>query len=115
MKIVFACFEQQSSAKQHPIHDQWQLSDSPIVALFRTASIRREPLFQIGVDELQITLFSSEPASQQILLFDGKGQNVFSNFYLLQEGMNTITVHLDIPAGIYVLKVGNHVQKIVKL
>ena len=67
------------------------------------------------VDELQIAFFSSNPIGQQVLLFDGKGQTVFSEYYHLQEGMNVISFHLDVPAGIYVLKIGNHVQKIVKL
>ena len=52
--------------------------------------------------------------TDEIAIYDLTGRKVFVAPCVLNEGKNRITIHPNLSAGIYLLKVGEHVQRIVR-
>lgn len=53
--------------------------------------------------------------AEEIAIYDLTGRKVFAQSCQLSEGLNTFTIQPIIPAGVYVIKIGTSVQRIVKL
>ena len=53
--------------------------------------------------------------AEEIAIYDLTGRKVFAQSCQLSEGLNTFTIQPIIPAGVYVIKIGTAVQRIVKL
>lgn len=53
-------------------------------------------------------------SSNEIALYDLTGKKVFALTGVLAEGTNKITFHPQLSPGVYILKVGNYVQRIVR-
>lgn len=62
-------------------------------------------LFSFGADAASAT---------EISIYDLTGRKVFAQSLGVSEGQNNITLYPKLSPGIYVLKVGNHTQRIVK-
>ncbi len=65
-------------------------------------------------EEIHINMASDVFGAKGIGIYDMMGREVFSVPCLVTEGQNEITLYPKLSPGIYVLKVGNHTQRIVK-
>ena len=52
--------------------------------------------------------------STEIAIYDLMGRKVYGQPCMLAQGHNEITLHPRLTAGVYILKIGNHTQRIVK-
>ena len=64
--------------------------------------------------ELHINIDTDTFGTNEIYIYDMMGRKVFAMPCMLYNGSNEITLNLDLKAGVYILKVGNHAQRIVK-
>lgn len=64
--------------------------------------------------ELRINIDTDTFGTNEIYIYDMMGRKVFAMPCMLYNGNNEITLNLDLKAGVYILKVGNHAQRIVK-
>lgn len=64
--------------------------------------------------ELYINIATDTFGTNEIHIYDMMGRKVFAMPCLLYNGSNEITLNLELKAGVYILKVGNHTQRIVK-
>ena len=64
--------------------------------------------------EIRIRIESSHFCSDEIAIYDMTGRKVFSHNLAIERG-DRVTIHPDLPAGVYVLCVAGCSQKIVKL
>jgi hypothetical protein len=65
-------------------------------------------------DEIHIELASDAFGANEIAIYDLTGRKVHTQPCVVTEGHNEITLHPELKAGVYLLKVGNHTQRIVK-
>ena len=64
--------------------------------------------------ELHINIATDTFGTNEICIYDMLGRRVFAMPCLLYNGSNEITLSLELNAGVYILKVGNYTQRIVK-
>ena len=64
--------------------------------------------------ELHINIATDTFGTNEICIYDMLGRRVLAMPCLLYNGSNEITLSLELKAGVYILKVGNHTQRIVK-
>lgn len=67
------------------------------------------------VDELRITIDSEGLGAKVVTIYDLLGRMVYEQPCCLLEGRNGLTLYPQLPSGLYVLKVGVHTQRILKL
>lgn len=66
------------------------------------------------IEEIHINITAEAFSANEISIHDLLGRKVFLMPCLLTSGENEITIHPSLSPGVYILKVGNHVQRIVK-
>jgi hypothetical protein len=66
-------------------------------------------------DEVQIMFESEQSGKVELGIYDVLGRKVFAESYQLVKGANVLTIHPQLPAGMYVLKVGGITQRLVRL
>lgn len=64
--------------------------------------------------ELHINIVTDTFGTNEIYIYDMMGRKVLAMPCMLYNGNNEIILNLDLKAGVYILKVGNHAQRIVK-
>lgn len=64
--------------------------------------------------EIHVFTETSDVETVHINIYDLLGRKAFSHTYLLTIGTNEITIHPNLAPGVYILKVGNRMQRIVK-
>ena len=64
-------------------------------------------------DEIHLQWPSDEGMSQELAIYDVLGRKVFSKLVDAEDGVD-ITIKPEMPAGVYVLKMGGHTQRIVR-
>ncbi len=64
-------------------------------------------------DEIHLRLLSDDNKVGEIAIYDVLGRKVLSEAFSTETG-NEITLNPSLPAGVYVLKVGNHSRRIVR-
>ena len=64
--------------------------------------------------EMHIHIAADAFGTNEISIYDLTGRKVFATPCLLSNGDNEITIHPKLTTGIYVLKVGNQIQKIIR-
>ena len=79
------------------------------------ADITKMDVSTLGHDGVFVALTSTTFGPEEMQFYNLKGDVVFSQGCLLSEGNNTMTVHPVLPEGLYLLKVGSHVRKVVIL
>ena len=67
------------------------------------------------VDELCIAIDIEGFDAKEVAIYDLMGRMVYEQPCCLKEERNSLTLHLQLPSGMYVLKVGSHAQRIVRL
>ena len=111
---------------------KWQSEmDSTDMFLQRRCSVFEQELFEfLSVDENemqfdlacypnpssgQFTLlfFSEREGTMPLEVYDAKGLKAFSETCRVEVGENSLSVDLDMPSGLYLLRVGNVVQRII--
>ena len=65
-------------------------------------------------DEVQIMLDVEQSGAVELAIYDVMGRKVFAEACHLVEGANVFTIHPKLSAGLYVLKLGGHSQRIVR-
>ena len=65
-------------------------------------------------DKILVVVEADCLSSNEVCIYDLLGRKVFEMPYLLVEGQNDITINPQLEAGIYLLRVGNYTQKIVR-
>ena len=65
-------------------------------------------------DEIHLIIAADVFGMDEICIYDLTGRKVFAMPCLIADGTNEITLHPKLSAGVYVLKVGNSVQRIIK-
>ena len=65
-------------------------------------------------DEIHIMVSSDKWQTQELMVFDLMGRCLYSESLRLFDGVNHFTIHPDLASGVYVMKIGNHAQKIVR-
>lgn len=65
-------------------------------------------------DEIHLRLDAEGLSAHEVGIFDMLGRKVFMMPCLLKEGRNEITFNPNLSPGVYIIKVGNHTQRIVK-
>ena len=86
--------------------------------------------YSFGVTDLEVTEFQCYPnpfseeiligvctnsmMAEEIAIYDLLGRKVFAMPYIFTDGNNVVSIHPQLPAGVYVLKIGNKQQQIVK-
>jgi hypothetical protein len=65
-------------------------------------------------DEIHIMVSSEKWQTQELMVFDLLGRCLYSESLRLFDGVNQFTIQPDLPSGVYVMKIGNQVQRIVK-
>jgi hypothetical protein len=63
---------------------------------------------------MHLTIETDTFGTNEISIYDLTGRKVFKAPCLLNNGTNEITIHPNLSAGIYVLRIGKLTQKIVK-
>lgn len=64
--------------------------------------------------EIHLRLDAEGLSAHEVGIFDMMGREVFMMPCLLKEGRNEITFNPNLSPGVYIIKVGNHTQRIVK-
>ncbi|MBR6226838.1 MAG: CotH kinase family protein [Bacteroidales bacterium] len=64
--------------------------------------------------EIHLRLDAEGLSAHEVGIFDMMGRKVFMMPCLLKEGRNEITFNPNLSPGVYIIKVGNHTQRIVK-
>jgi len=64
--------------------------------------------------EIHLRLDAEGLSAHEVGIFDMIGRKVFMMPCLLKEGRNEITFNPNLSPGVYIIKVGNHTQRIVK-
>ena len=64
-------------------------------------------------DEIHIDMEAENFGANEVIIYDLLGKMVFSK-KIVAENSNEITLNPELPAGVYVLKVGSHSQRIVR-
>ena len=64
--------------------------------------------------EIYVYIDSDQSGADEISIFDLMGRKMFSVSCLLSVGANEFIIHPDLTAGVYVLKVGHSVHKIIR-
>lgn len=65
-------------------------------------------------DEIHIMVSSDKWQTQELMVFDLMGRCLYSESLRLFDGVNHFTIHPDLASGVYVMRIGNQVQRIVK-
>ena len=65
-------------------------------------------------NEIHISIAADAFGANEIAIYDMIGRKVFVQAVSFCEGSNEITIHPNLSAGIFLLKVGEHVQRIVR-
>ena len=65
-------------------------------------------------DEIHLRFWATTLEVNEIAIYDMMGRKVFMMPCLLKEGRNEITFNPNLSPGVYIIKVGNHTQRIVK-
>ena len=65
-------------------------------------------------DEINIRIKEEWQGANCISIYDMMGRQVFSQFCPLTEGENTVSIHPKLAAGVYVMKAGGTIRRIVK-
>ena len=65
-------------------------------------------------NEIHISIAADAFGANEIAIYDMIGRKVFVQAVSFYEGSNEITIHPNLSAGIFLLKVGEHVQRIVR-
>lgn len=90
---------------------------TPLDSLVGVVSYDYEPLScypNPSTDEIHVYIDSDQPGVDEISIFDLLGRKVFSMPCQLSAGMNEITLHPNLTPGIYALKIGHSVYKIIR-
>lgn len=106
------------------LHTQWFLLKrkefiEPVLEEFMHWSVSSETLPECNIypnpthRELTLEFDGNEFGYLQIEISDLLGRVVFSQPFLAAQGNNKTTIHPNLKPGLYVLKIGNHVTKIV--
>lgn len=74
-----------------------------------TASVSPNPFS----DEIQVSFDADASGATEIAIYDMMGRKVFAMPSQFSAGENRVTLHPSLPEGVYVLKVGNRVQRII--
>ena len=64
--------------------------------------------------EIHLSIEAENSKTVEIGIYDMMGRKVFANTSLLSVGTNLITINPSVSVGVYVMKIGNVVQKIVR-
>jgi len=64
--------------------------------------------------EMRLSFSADVFGSSEISIYDTMGRKLFGMPCLFTEGTNEITIHPHLVPGVYVLKIGNHAQRIVR-
>ena len=65
-------------------------------------------------DEIHLNIAADTFGSSEISIYDLTGKKVFAMPCLFTDNNKEITIHPHLTAGVYILKIGNHVQRIVR-
>lgn len=65
-------------------------------------------------DEIHIMVSSEKWQTQELMVFDLMGRCLYSESLRLFDGVNQFTIQPDLASGVYVMRIGNQVQRIVK-
>ena len=65
-------------------------------------------------DEIHLAIFADTFAADEIAIYDLTGRKVFAASYQLTEGKNEVTINPKLAAGVYLLRIGGHAQRIVR-
>ena len=65
-------------------------------------------------DEIHLLVASETMASTELMVFDLMGRCCYRSSVVLSYGLSEITINPELSPGVYVLKIGNQVQRIVK-
>ena len=65
-------------------------------------------------DEIHILIPSDKWQTQELVVFDLMGRRLYNESLRLFDGVNQFTIQHDLASGVYVLKIGNQAQRIVK-
>ncbi len=63
---------------------------------------------------IRIYLDETNTSADEISIYDMMGRKVYAQPCVVTEGRNEIALHPQLPLGLYILKVGNYVQRIVR-
>ena len=66
-------------------------------------------------DEVQIMFEAEQSGKVELGIYDVLGRKVFAESYQLVKGANVLTIHPQLPAGMYVLIIGSYIQRLVRL
>ena len=65
-------------------------------------------------DEIHLLVSSETWQSQEVMIFDMLGRCLYHDNLKLYNGVQHFVIHPDLSSGVYVLKIGDHVQRIVR-
>lgn len=65
-------------------------------------------------DEIHLFVDSDRYGYEQIAIYDLLGKQVYSQWSVITQGINELSIQLDLAAGIYVLRIGGQAAKLVK-
>ena len=65
-------------------------------------------------DELHLLVSSETWQTQEVMIYDMLGRCLYHDNLRLYDGIQHFVIHPQLPSGLYILKVGNHSQRIVK-
>ena len=65
-------------------------------------------------DEIRIRLDSDDFGAKGVAIYDLMGRKVFDQPCCLAKGHSEITLYPNLTSGVYVLKLGDHAQRIVR-
>lgn len=94
-------FSQAPQAMQSKLHDK--------INHYHSLKIYPNPI----KSDFIVQYFSSHSGQERAIVSDLMGRTVLSLVQPVQKGLNHIPFHLNIPAGVYVLRIGQHSAKII--
>ena len=65
-------------------------------------------------DELHLSIDADDFGANEITIYDMMGRKVFAQRFEMHQGQNDIVVQPNLKSGVYVLKMGCQVVKVVK-
>ena len=65
-------------------------------------------------DEIHLLVSSEIGQSQEVMIFDMLGRCLYHDNLRLYDGVQHFVIHPNLSSGVYVLKIGNHAQQIVR-
>ena len=65
-------------------------------------------------DEIHLLVASEKQSSTELMVFDLMGRCLYSESLRLFDGVNQFAIRLNLASGVYVMRIGNQAQRIVK-